>query len=414
MKHVTHYLVGGAVRDALLGLPIKERDWVVVGHTAEEMQALGFKPVGKDFPVFLHPQTKEEYALARTERKSGHGYHGFEFYAHPSVTLEEDLLRRDLTINAMALTPYGQLIDPYQGLKDLTARRLRHVSPAFAEDPLRVLRVARFAARFHSLGFTVAPETLALMQQLSTEEELLAIAPERLWQETLSALGEAHPEVYFQVLEQCGALAVLFPELAALRGVPQPEQHHPEIDTLEHQYLALQKAAQLGADTVTRFAVLVHDLGKGTTPNTLWPQHINHEKAGLPLVKALCQRLKVPRAYRELGLIMCQWHTHAHRALELRPGTLYKLFKATDALRRPERFHQFLLACTADAQGRTGFENRPYPQATYLKHALAAVQQIDISTLRHSFQGPQLGEAIEQARIRELKEFKTSWQPPSH
>lgn len=409
MKQLNHYLVGGAVRDTLLGLPVHEKDWVVVGHTATEMLALGFTPVGKDFPVFLHPKTKDEYALARTERKAGHGYHGFEIHAHPSVSLEEDLLRRDLTINAMARTPGGALIDPYGGLEDLKARILRHVSPAFAEDPLRVLRVARFAARFHWLGFRVAPDTLELMRSLSTDTELLSLAPERLWQETQKALAEPDPQVYFQTLEDCGALAILFPELAALRGVPQPKLHHPEIDTLEHQYLALKIAAQHKADTPTRFAVLVHDLGKGLTPESAWPQHINHEKKGLPLVKLLGKRLRVPRQYLELGLIMSQWHTHVHRALELRPNTIYKLFKGTDALRRPERFEQFLVACTADARGRTGYEKRPYPQADYLRLALTSAQDIDIPALRERFAGPELGSAIEQARIQKIKEFKQAW-----
>lgn len=412
MKSLNHYLVGGAVRDQLLGLPVVEKDWVVVGHTAEQMLALGFRPIGKDFPVFLHPKTKEEFALARTERKSGHGYHGFEFHAHPAVTLEEDLLRRDLTINAMAYAPGNVLIDPYNGLADLKARILRHVSPAFAEDPLRVLRVARFAARFHWLGFNIAPETLELMRELSTETELLSIAPERLWQETQRALGEPDPQVYFQTLESCGALKVLFPELNMLRGVPQPKLYHPEIDTLEHQYLALKAAANAKADTPSRFAVLVHDLGKGLTPESAWPQHINHEMRGLPLVKQLSKRLRVPNQYLELGLMVCQWHTHAHRALELRPNTLHKLFKATDAWRRRERFEQFLIACTADARGRTGLEHSPYPQADYLRAALSAVQTLDTTPLRERFSGPELGAAIEQARIAILKEFKQTWPQP--
>src|SRR5699024_2469056 len=283
MKDLSVFLVGGAVRDQLLGLPVHENDWVVVGSTEAQMKTLGFQQVGKDFPVFLHPKSKEEYALARTERKTGHGYHGFTLHAHPSVTLEEDLLRRDLTINAMAQANDGHIIDPYGGREDLKARLLRHVSPAFAEDPLRVLRVARFAARFHHLGFTVAPETLALMRTLSTEEELLSIAPERLWQETHTALAENNPQVYFQTLEACGALTILFPELASLRGVPQPKLYHPEVDTLEHQYLALKIAADAHYDVPTRFAVLVHDLGKGLTPEHAWPQHIAHERKGLPL-----------------------------------------------------------------------------------------------------------------------------------
>ncbi|HLR16635.1 MAG TPA: multifunctional CCA addition/repair protein [Alcanivoracaceae bacterium] len=409
MKDLSVFLVGGAVRDQLLGLPVHENDWVVVGSTEAQMKTLGFQQVGKDFPVFLHPKSKEEYALARTERKTGHGYHGFTLHAHPSVTLEEDLLRRDLTINAMAQANDGHIIDPYGGREDLKARLLRHVSPAFAEDPLRVLRVARFAARFHHLGFTVAPETLALMRTLSTEEELLSIAPERLWQETHTALAENNPQVYFQTLEACGALTILFPELASLRGVPQPKLYHPEVDTLEHQYLALKIAADAHYDVPTRFAVLVHDLGKGLTPEHAWPQHIAHERKGLPLVRALCKRLRVPKQYQQLGLLMCEWHTHAHRALELRPGTIWKLFHATDAIRRPERFKQFLQACVADARGRTGKENERYPQKAYLLDALEAAHHIDMPTLQEQFSGAALGEAIQQARIIAIKEFKQQW-----
>lgn len=409
MNNLATYLVGGAVRDTLLGLPIHERDWVVVGSTEEDMLALGFHQVGKDFPVFLHPNSKEEYALARTERKTGHGYHGFSLHAHPSVTLEEDLQRRDLTINAMAQAADGRIIDPYGGREDLKAKLLRHVSPAFAEDPLRVLRVARFAARFHHLGFRIAEDTLALMRTLSTDSELLSIAPERLWQETHTALGEANPQVYFRTLEQCGALALLFPELANLRGVPQPKLYHPEVDTLEHQYLALTVAAQAGYSVPARFAVLVHDLGKGLTPEHAWPQHIGHERKGLRLVASLCQRLRVPKQYEQLGLLTCEWHTHAHRALELRPNTLWKLFRATDALRRPERFQQFLQACTADARGRTGRENERYPQAQYLLDALNAAQHIDMPALQERYSGPALGEAIQQARIAAIKEFKQQW-----
>lgn len=406
---MTHeiFLVGGAVRDAALGLPVHDRDWVVVGSTPAQMKAAGFRAVGKDFPVFLHPQTQEEYALARTERKVGHGYHGFTFNAAPDVTLEQDLARRDLTINALAQRADGTVVDPYGGLEDLRNRVLRHVSDAFVEDPLRVLRVARFAARFHRLGFTVAPETLALMRSLSCPEELLALSAERLWQETRSALGEADPQVFFEVLEQCGALAVVFPELACLRGVPQPAQHHPEIDTLTHQYLALKAAVALDAPLEARFAVLVHDLGKGATREADWPRHIAHERRGVARVKALCERLKVPSALRELGMLTAEWHTHSHRALELRLDTLWKLLRAFDVLRRPERFEQFLLACEADARGREGFAERPYPQADYLRGAARAARDVDLDALTHSgLEGRALGAAIEQARLDALAQYK--------
>ena len=411
MSNIDRYLVGGAVRDALLGLPVKERDWVVVGSTPAQMHAAGFTPVGKDFPVFLHPDTREEHALARTERKSGTGYHGFTFNASPDVTLEDDLIRRDLTINAMARhAGSGPLIDPYNGIQDLKARRLRHVSPAFAEDPLRVLRVARFAARYHWLGFTVAPETLALMRSLSASGELETLAAERVWKETEKALGESRPDVYFQVLEDCGALTVLFPELARLRGVPQPEAHHPEVDTLTHQYLALRAAATMQLPLPARYAVLVHDLGKGLTPPADWPHHIAHEARGAELADALSERLRVPVALREMGTAMARWHTHAHRALALRPATIWKLLRAFDVVRRPERFPIFLAACEADARGRQGLEARPYPQRPYLLGAARAAADVDIDTLRaQGHKGKALGEAIEQARIRAIAQYTAQY-----
>lgn len=412
-----NYLVGGAVRDQLLGRPVTERDWVVVGATPEDMAAQGFRPVGKDFPVFLHPKTGEEYALARTERKQGHGYHGFTFNASPSVTLKEDLLRRDLSINAMAREPGGALVDPYNGLQDLKARKLRHVSDAFAEDPLRVLRIARFAARYHALGFYIVDETKALMRKLVDEGELAHLTAERVWKETERALMEGAPQVYFEVLEECGALHAWFPELAALRGVPQTEKHHPEVDTLTHQYLALEQAAKMALPLAARYAVLVHDLGKGQTPESEWPRHIAHEMRSTKLSQTLSKRLKVSRDCQDLGVLVAEYHTHSHRALELRPETLWKLFRALDVLRRPERLEGFIGACEADARGRLGFEQAPYPQANYLRGAAAALGHVDVSALQQQgLDGATLGKALEQQRIHALVEYKKAWQTkrPSH
>ncbi len=409
-----NYLVGGAVRDQLLGRKVKERDWVVVGATPQAMLDNGFKPVGSDFPVFLHPDSGEEYALARTERKHGHGYHGFVFQADPSVTLEQDLERRDLTVNAMAREPGGALVDPYGGLRDLKARRLRHVSPAFAEDPLRVLRVARFAARYHYLGFYVADETLDLMRSLAASGELAHLTTERVWKETSRALMERSPQIYFDVLERCGALQVILPELAALRGVPQPEAHHPEIDTLTHQYLALEQAATMQLALPARYALLVHDLGKGTTPESEWPRHIAHEFRSKKLAETVSRRLKVPRDCAELGRLVAEFHTHAHRALELRPDTLWKLFRSLDIARRPDRLADFIGACEADARGREGLSERPYPQADYLRAAAKAALGVDVATLKQQgHEGAELGQAIERARIRALTEYKQQWQHAS-
>ncbi|WP_290524272.1 multifunctional CCA addition/repair protein [Alcanivorax sp.] len=404
------YLVGGAVRDNLLGLPVTEKDWVVVGATPDEMQAQGYQPVGQDFPVFLHPKTKEEYALARTERKSGHGYGGFTFYAASDVTLEDDLVRRDLTINAMAREKGGPVVDPFNGRADLKARLLRHVSPAFAEDPLRVLRVARFAARYHWLGFRVADDTLALMRQLSDSGELDYLVPERVWKETSRALMERDPQVFFQVLHACGALEKLFPELAALDGVPQPEQHHPEIDTLVHQWLCLEQASRMGLNLDGRYAILCHDLGKGKTPPEEWPRHIAHEIRSSRMSQTVSKRLKVPRETATLASLVGEYHTHCHRALELKPATVWKLLKSLDVLRRPERLATFVGACEADARGRTGFEDRDYPQARYLLGSAEAAQKVDVQALQQQgFSGPELGEAITRARIQALKEYKESW-----
>ncbi len=397
------YLVGGAVRDALLGYPTAEHDWVVVGATPQDMLDQGYRQVGKDFPVFLHPTSRDEYALARTERKRGHGYTGFAVHCDPAVTLEQDLLRRDLTVNAMARTTAGDIIDPYGGQRDLAAKLLRHVSDAFVEDPLRVLRTARFAARYAHLGFTVAPQTLALMADIVSQGELAHLPAERVWVELERGLGEANPEVMVQVLRDCGALASLLPELDALFGVPQTAEHHPEIDTGRHTLMALQQAVKLTPATDVRFAVLIHDLGKGTTPADKWPQHIAHEHRGLKLVQAVCKRLKAPGQHRDLALKACEYHTHCHRALELRGKTLLKLLNATDALRRPDRFEAFLLACEADARGRQGLELRDYPQADYLRRALSVAQGITAALFSgQGLEGKALGEAITAERVQQL------------
>ena len=403
----TTYLVGGAVRDQLLGVPWHEHDWVVVGATPKQMVAAGFRPVGPDFPVFLHPETREEYALARTERKSGRGYGGFTFHATPDITLEQDLQRRDLTINAMAMDSDGRLVDPYGGQQDLQNRLLRHVSPAFAEDPLRVLRVARFAARYAPLGFRVADETLQLMRELAQSGELQALTAERTWKEISRALMETRPDVFIRVLRECGALAVLLPEVDCLFGVPQPEAHHPEVDTGEHVLLVLRQAAEMDLPLPARWACLLHDLGKGRTPERFWPKHHGHENKGLAAVKAVNQRCKAPRDCQELALLTCEFHTHCHRALELKPGTLLKLFKAFDIYRRPERFEQFLGACEADARGRTGLEQREYPQPDYLRGAAEAARSADVQTLlEQGLKGAELGAALERERLRLIAEYK--------
>jgi tRNA nucleotidyltransferase (CCA-adding enzyme) len=387
------------VRDRLLGLPVQDRDWVVVGATPEDMVAQGFRLVGKDFPVFLHPRTHEEYALARTERKVAPGYKGFAVHADPGVTLEEDLGRRDLTINAMAETAGGELIDPFGGAEDLKARRLRHVSPAFAEDPVRLLRVARFAARFAPLGFAVAPETNELMRRMVDNGEVDALVPERVWQELVRGLGEERPSAFFQVLRDCGALAVLFPEIERLWGVPQPPQYHPEVDTGVHTMLVLEAAARLTPDTVVRFAALTHDLGKGTTPPAEWPRHIAHEHRGARLVEDLCERWRVPGDHRELAVLTARLHGDCHRALELRPGTTLRLLDSLDAFRRPERFERFLLACEADFRGRPGYEALDYPQADWLRRAREAAAAVKGSDLAgEGLEGKALGEELARRR----------------
>ena len=401
------YLVGGAVRDELLGYPVAERDWVVVGARPEDLLALGYQQVGKDFPVFLHPSTRDEYALARTERKQGHGYTGFTVHCDPTVTLEQDLLRRDLTVNAMALDTDGSVIDPYGGRKDLEARLLRHVSEAFVEDPLRVLRTARFAARYAHMGFSVAAETIALMAEIVNQGELAHLPAERIWVEFERALGERNPEVFVEVLRQCGALVELLPELEVLFGVPQPAEHHPEIDSGVHTLMALQQAVSLSPATDVRFAVLIHDLGKGATPSSEWPRHIAHEQRGLKLVDRACKRIKAPNRCRDLARKVCQYHTHCHRALELRGKTVLKLLTATDALRRPDRFEAFLLACEADARGRLGLEQRDYPQADYLRHALTVARAVTAAQFdATALQGKALGEAIAAERERQLEALR--------
>ena len=394
------YLVGGAVRDALLGRPVRERDWVVVGGTPEQLTSQGYRQVGRDFPVFLHPDTAEEYALARTERKSGSGYHGFEVYAGSDVTLEDDLRRRDLTINAMAEDADGNLIDPWNGRADLDARVLRHVSEAFGEDPLRVMRTARFAAVLHEQGFQVAPATLELMREMSASGELNELTPERVWQETAKALASSRPDIYIEVLRDCGALAAVFPEVDRLFGVPQPERWHPEVDTGVHVLLVLRKAAELSDSPAVRFAALVHDLGKGTTDPQFWPSHRGHEKRGVKLIEDLCKRLSVPNHHRDLACHVSRFHTNVHRAAELRPDTMLKVLEAVDAFRRPERFEELLLTCEADARGRTGLEDRDYPQPGLFREALAAASAVDTAEIAASgVSGEAFGEALRRARI---------------
>lgn len=401
------YLVGGAVRDSLLNLPVSEHDWVVVGATPEYMLENGYQQVGKDFPVFLHPVTHDEYALARTERKSGSGYNGFTCYAAPDVTLEQDLMRRDLTINAIAKSNDGKLFDPYHGQRDIEQRLLRHVSDAFGEDPLRVLRVARFAARFAHLDFTVAPETQALMQQMAESGELEALTPERMWKETEKALQTQDPQVYFQVLRDCGALKVLFPEIDALFGVPAPAKWHPEIDTGIHTLMTLKIASTLTPDVDVRFSALCHDLGKALTPPQFWPAHHGHGPAGVKLVEKLCQRLKVPTHIRDLAKLVAEFHDLIHTVNKLRPETLLKLFDTIDVWRKPQRLEQMIMTSEADARGRTTFENNPYPQGDYLREAFEVASSVsNKEVLDAGFQGMAIRDELKKRRTQALADWK--------
>jgi tRNA nucleotidyltransferase (CCA-adding enzyme) len=396
------YVVGGAVRDRLLGRPAQDRDWVVVGATPAEMEAAGFLPVGRDFPVFLHPETREEHALARTERKTAPGYRGFVVHADPSVTLQEDLQRRDLTINAMAESADGTLIDPFGGLADLRAKRLRHVSEAFVEDPVRILRVARFAARF--FDFEVADETRALMRRMVADGEVDALVPERVWQEISRGLMEPKPSRMFEVLRDCGALAVILPELDRLWGVPQRAEHHPEVDSGVHAMMVLDMSARLQAPLQVRFADLCHDFGKGSTPAEMLPRHHAHEERSVQLLREVCERWRVPVACRELAEVVAREHGNVHRAEALNAKATVRLLERCDALRRPDRFEDLLLACECDARGRLGMEERPYPVAERLRRALRAMQAVDTASVakqaaERGWSGPAVGDAIRRARI---------------
>ena len=426
------YLVGGAVRDKLLNRTVKDNDYLVVGATVEQMLSLGFIQVGKDFPVFLHPKTKQEYALARTERKQGQGYTGFDCYAAPDVTIEQDLLRRDLTVNAIAMSESGTLIDPYNGQKDLDNRILRHVSDAFIEDPLRVLRVARFAARYHNDGFTIAAETLTLMTKISESGELSTLSAERVWQEMQRALSEGeaesategegdesgnkqHPEIFFEVLHQCQALKAIWPELDVLWGVPNPAEWHPEICSGVHTMMVLHQAVLLTANhknkTAIRFAALCHDLGKGLTTDDLLPSHRGHEKSGLPLVEKISKQLKVPNYCKQLALKVCEHHLHCHKAFQLKASTLLRIFNQLDVWRKPQEFDDFLLACKSDFLGRLGFEHKPYPQEQYLKAAAQAATQVNAKQfVEQGLQGIAIKEAIAEARLQAIKKVKQQYQ----
>ncbi len=401
------YKVGGAVRDKLLKRKVVDHDYVVVGASVDEMLERGFTPVGKDFPVFLHPETHEEYALARTERKTGKGYHGFAFHADKEVTLEKDLIRRDLTINAIAEDEQGNLYDPYHGVQDIKDRVLRHVSPSFVEDPLRVLRVARFAARYADYGFTIADETMAMMQCLVEHDEMEALVAERVWQEVEKALSDHHPRIFFEVLCQCGALARLFPEVDRLFGVPQSKQWHPEIDTGIHTMMVLEQAERLSDKATVRFAALVHDLGKGTTPREQWPKHIAHEARGVPLVEQLCQRLKVPNEFRALALLVTEFHLNYHRIEELKPSTIVDLLSRLDAFRRLERFEQFLLACEADSRGRSGYEDLPDDKTRLFRDFFQAAAQVSPKAIvEQGYKGPEIAEQLRLKRIAAVRQLR--------
>lgn len=399
------YLVGGAVRDKLLNLPVYDNDWVVVGSTAEHMLSLGFHTVGKDFPVFLHPKTKEEHALARTERKTKAGYTGFDCFFSKDVTLEQDLMRRDLTINAIAMDSEGHIIDPYHGQQDIQDRILRHVSQAFVEDPLRVLRVARFAAKLAHLGFTVAEETMALMQDITASGELEHLTAERVWQEWHKSLLTKSPEAFLSVLRECGALKVVLPELDCLFGVPQPEKWHPEIDTGIHTLMVAEQAAKLSELPQIRFAAQVHDLGKGVTPKNEWPSHKLHTKTGLDIIKSLCNRVRVPNDYKDLALAVCAQHSNVHRAAELKPSTFLKVFNKLDVWRKPDQLEQVLICCKADHQGRKGHENQKYTQEHIFNKAYQAALSVQVqSVIADNFEGKAIREELDNRRIFAIKE----------
>ena len=402
------YLVGGAVRDRLLGRPVHDRDYVVVGATPEQLLAQGYRPVGKDFPVFLHPQDGEEYALARTERKSGRGYAGFTFDTSSAVTLEEDLRRRDLTINAMAEDAEGRLVDPFGGARDLEQRLLRHVSEAFVEDPVRLLRVARFAARYAPLGFTLAPETLELLRAMVRNGEVDHLVPERVWAETRKALAEAQPSAFLRTLRDCGALARLFPQIDALYGVPQRPEFHPEVDTGIHTEMVVDMAARLApGDALIGWCALVHDLGKALTPVDQLPRHVGHENSGVAPIQALAERYRPPAEYVELAVLCCRLHLNAHRSLELRPGTLLELFEQLDGFRKKQRVEQFILVCSADKRGRLGLTEAPYPQADWLRRTYAAAAAVTAKPfVDRGLQGPAIAEAVRQARIAAIAALK--------
>ncbi len=400
------FLVGGAVRDQLLGIPVKDKDFLVVGSTPQEMLSKGFKEVGKDFPVFLHPKTGEEYALARTERKSGKGYKGFSVDFSPEITIEQDLIRRDLTINAMARSNDGEIIDPFNGQQDIESKVLRHVSPAFAEDPLRVLRVARFAARFHHLGFTIADETMQLMTELA-KNEISELTAERVWQETQRSLETQSPWIYFEVLRECGALKILIPELDKLWGIPNPEKWHPEIDTGVHTMMVLEQAAKKTLNPVVRFAALFHDLGKGETPPEEWPHHKGHEGAGVPVIQKACRRLRAPKEYPELAVQVSRYHLHCHKMFELRPSTILKVLKGLKAYRNPEFLKQFITTCESDYNGRLDNEDKPYPQGEFLWQCYEVSKDIDTQALiEKGFEGKQLGEEIDKERLKKIKPLR--------
>lgn len=400
------YLVGGAVRDELLGKPSADRDWVVVGSTPEELLALGYQQVGNEFPCYLHPETKEEYALARKETKTGRGHGGFHCEFGPDVTLEQDLERRDLTVNAIAKDETGRLIDPYGGVDDLNNKVLRHVSKAFSEDPLRVLRVARFTARYHGLGFKVHPGTQDLMRCLVKTGELESLTAERVWKEMSRALDEPKPSAFFLTLRACGALRALLPEVDALFGVPQPEKHHPEIDSGVHTMMVLDAAKSQFNSAIVNWAALLHDLGKGVTPKDQWPKHLRHEESGVPLVEAVCERYKVPNEYKAVAVLTAKHHLRCHRLLEMKPGSIMRLIEALDGIRRPERVRHFAEACEADARGRTGFEDRHYPNGELLVRCTQVAKTVDIKPLLDKgYEGLKLAEQIKQLRIREIADF---------